>query len=136
MVSSTPRPHFTPGKKTVPILHESGWTPGPIWTCAENLAHTGIRSPDPPTRNQSLYRLSYPGPHSNNYLHLIMFVGQQIFRGCKSESTFLSNAPPNFRKKNNNILFFANLKYAAVCQVRSSIWYRKTWYGASVDRRL
>jgi len=28
----------------------------------ENLAPTGIRSPDRPARNDSLYRLSYPGP--------------------------------------------------------------------------
>jgi hypothetical protein len=27
---------------------------------AENLAHTGIRSPDRPARSESLYRLSYP----------------------------------------------------------------------------
>jgi len=37
--------------------------PGPFWTGAENLATTGIRSPDPPARSESLYRLSYPGPH-------------------------------------------------------------------------
>ena len=30
-----------------------------IWTGAENLAATGIRSPDRPARRQSLYRLSY-----------------------------------------------------------------------------
>ena len=29
---------------------------------AENLAHTGIRSPDTPARSESLYCLSYPGP--------------------------------------------------------------------------
>ena len=29
---------------------------------AENLAPTGIRSPDRPSRSESLYRLSYPGP--------------------------------------------------------------------------
>jgi len=29
MVSSTPRPHFTPGKDPVPILQEAGWAPGP-----------------------------------------------------------------------------------------------------------
>ena len=28
MVSSTPRPHFTPGKDPVPILQEAGWAPG------------------------------------------------------------------------------------------------------------
>jgi hypothetical protein len=43
-VSVTPRPLFTPGKDPVPILQEAGWAPGLIWTGAENLAPTGIRS--------------------------------------------------------------------------------------------
>jgi hypothetical protein len=30
---------------------------------AENLAFTGIRTPDLPARSDSLYRLGYPGPH-------------------------------------------------------------------------
>jgi len=38
-------------------VQEAGWAPGPVWTGAENLASTGIRSPDRPARNQSLYRL-------------------------------------------------------------------------------
>jgi len=38
--------------------------PGPVWTGAENLVPTGIRSPDRPARSESLYRLSYPGPGS------------------------------------------------------------------------
>jgi hypothetical protein len=58
-VSVKPRPLFTPGKKPVPIVHEAGWAPGPVWTGAENLAHVGIRSPDLTTRSQSLYRQSY-----------------------------------------------------------------------------
>jgi len=49
-----------PGKNPVPIVQEGGWAPGPVWTGAENLAATGIRSPDFPARSQSLYRLSYP----------------------------------------------------------------------------
>jgi hypothetical protein len=62
---STPYPdHFTPGKDPVPILYEAGWDPGSVWTGAVNLASTGIRSPDRPARSESLYRLSYPGPHS------------------------------------------------------------------------
>jgi hypothetical protein len=32
----------------------------PVWTGAENFAHTGIRSPARPTLTESLYRLSYP----------------------------------------------------------------------------
>jgi len=38
VVSSTPRPHFTPGKDPVPIVQEAGWAPGPLRTCAENFA--------------------------------------------------------------------------------------------------
>ena len=49
----------TPGKDPVSIVHEAGWAPGPVWTGAENLAPTEIRSPDRPARSQSLYRLSY-----------------------------------------------------------------------------
>ena len=51
---------FTPGKDPVPIVQEAGWAPGPVWTGAENLFPTGIRSPDSPARSQSLYRLTYP----------------------------------------------------------------------------
>jgi hypothetical protein len=55
---STPRPgHFTPGKDPVAIVYEVGWAPGPVWTGAENLAPTGIRSPDRPVPRESLYRL-------------------------------------------------------------------------------
>ena len=45
-ISVTPRPLFTPWKDPVPIVHEAGWAPGPVWTGAENLAPFGIRSPD------------------------------------------------------------------------------------------
>ena len=87
-VCVTPRPLFTSGNDLVPIVNKgvwtprpvwtgvdpragldrrgpqgrSGqvWTPGPVWTGVENLAPTWIRSPVPPARSQSLYRLSYP----------------------------------------------------------------------------
>jgi hypothetical protein len=45
--ASAPRPsRLTPGKVSVPIVQEAGWAPGPVWTGAENLATTGIRSLD------------------------------------------------------------------------------------------
>jgi hypothetical protein len=47
--------------------------PRVVWTGAEDLALTGIRSPDRPTRSESLYQLRYPGPRDG--------------------STFLFNAP-------------------------------------------
>jgi len=62
-VSVTPRPLFTRGKDPVPIVQESGWVPGPVWTGAENLAPSEIRSPDRPACSQSLYRLSYPAQY-------------------------------------------------------------------------
>jgi hypothetical protein len=58
--SVTPRPLFTPGKDPVPIVQRAGWAPGPVWAGAENLALTGIWSPDSPARSQSLYRIRYP----------------------------------------------------------------------------
>ena len=58
---------LTPGKGPVPIVQEAGWAPGPVWTGAENLDPTGIRSPDHPARSESLYPLRYPGPwHTGN----------------------------------------------------------------------
>ena len=32
------------------ILQQTGWAPGPVWTGAENLASSGIRSPNRPAR--------------------------------------------------------------------------------------
>jgi hypothetical protein len=55
-----PRPLFTPGKDLVPIVQVAGWAPGLVWTGAENLSPTGIRSPERPAHSQSLYRLHYP----------------------------------------------------------------------------
>ena len=60
---SAPRPgRFTPGKDPVPTVHEAGWAPGPVWTGAENLVPTEIRSLDRPARSESIYRPSYLGP--------------------------------------------------------------------------
>jgi len=59
VVSSTPRPHFTPGKVAVPILQEAGWAPGPVWTGGKSGPYRDS-IPDRPARSQSLYRLSYP----------------------------------------------------------------------------
>ena len=64
-VSVTSRPLFTLGKDPLPIVQESGWDPGLVWTGAEYVATTGIRSPDRPARSQSLYWLSYPYVYGN-----------------------------------------------------------------------
>ena len=58
--SVTPRPLFTPVKDAVPILQETEWAPGPVWTGAEKLTSPGIWYLDRAARCQSLYRLRYP----------------------------------------------------------------------------
>jgi len=72
-VSVTPRSLFTPGKDPIPIVQGTGWAPGPVWTGAENLAATGIRSQDRPARSQSLYRLRYPA-HTECWYGLLFMV--------------------------------------------------------------
>ena len=62
---STPLPgRFTPGKDPLPFVQKVGWAPGPVWMGAENLGSTGIQTLDRPAHSESLYRLSYPGPHT------------------------------------------------------------------------
>jgi hypothetical protein len=45
-VSVIPRPLSTSGEEPVPIVQETGWAPGPVWTGAKNLTPTGF---DPQT---------------------------------------------------------------------------------------
>ena len=58
VVSSTPRPHFTPRKEPVPILQEVWWAPGSVWTGGKSRPHWDS-VPDRPARSQLLYRLRY-----------------------------------------------------------------------------
>jgi hypothetical protein len=52
---SASRPgRYTPGEDPEPIVQDAGWAPGPVWTGAENLAPTGIRSPDRSALSQYL----------------------------------------------------------------------------------
>jgi hypothetical protein len=51
-----------PGKTRYPLDRRLGGTQS-VWTGAENLDPTGIRSQNRPANRESLYRLSYPGPY-------------------------------------------------------------------------
>jgi len=57
--ASRPGCSLPPWKDPVPIVQEAGWAPGPVWTGVENLAPTGIWSPDRTACSQSLYWLRY-----------------------------------------------------------------------------
>jgi hypothetical protein len=63
VVNSMLRPYFTPRKDPASSVQEAGWAPGPVWTGAENLASTGIRSPDRPARKPVAIPSELPGPH-------------------------------------------------------------------------
>jgi len=56
---------LSPGNR--PATHRTGGGVGPreVWTGAENVVPTGIRSPDRPALIEPPYRLSYPGPLKN-----------------------------------------------------------------------
>ena len=63
MVSSTLRPHFTPGKDAVPIVQEAGWAPGPAWTGGKSRPHRDS-IPDRPARSSVAIPTELPGPHT------------------------------------------------------------------------
>ena len=62
VVSSTPRPHFTPGKDRVPILQEAGWAPGPVLTGGKSRPHRDS-IPDYPARSSVAILTELPYPH-------------------------------------------------------------------------
>ena len=71
---------FTPGKDLVAIVQEAGWAPGPVWTGAEYLAPTGIRTQDRPALGESLNRMRYPAHfivHSRGDLSYLAPLGSE-----------------------------------------------------------
>jgi hypothetical protein len=70
-----PWPLFTPRNDPVPTVLEAAQAPGPVWTDAENLTPTGIRSPDRPARSQSLYQQRYLAHRPVNDLIIIIGYG-------------------------------------------------------------
>ena len=105
MVSSTPRPHFTPGKDPVPILQEAGWAPEPVWKEGKSRPHRDS-IPDRPARSQSLYRLS-------QYSMGIGVISQGLKRpGCKPDHSFL---PVQRLRPTVGIYFQPHISYFIPC---------------------
>jgi hypothetical protein len=48
LANAASRPHYPRGTDAAPILQEAEWALRQVWTAAENLIPTGIRSPDRP----------------------------------------------------------------------------------------
>ena len=68
VVSSTPRPHFTPGKDPVTILQEAGWAPVPVWTGGKTRRHRDS-IPDRPVRSSVAIPNELPGPQLSHVPH-------------------------------------------------------------------
>ena len=73
VVSSTPRPHFTPGKNPVLILQEAGWAPGPVWTGGNFRPHRHS-IPDRPACSSVAIPTELPGPQ----FYIIIRIKPQI----------------------------------------------------------
>ena len=61
VVSSIPRPQFTPGKDPVSILQEVGWAPGPVWTGGKSRPHRDS-IPNRRARSSVAIPTELPGP--------------------------------------------------------------------------
>ena len=73
MVSSTPRPHFTPGLDSVPIVQEAGWALGPVWAGGKSRPHRDS-IPDRPARSSVAIPTELPGPHIYTYTYMYIHV--------------------------------------------------------------
>ena len=71
VVSSTLRPHFSPGKDPVPILQEAGWAPGRVWTGGKSRPHRDSIT-DRPARSSVAIPTELPGPLCLYHLHNII----------------------------------------------------------------
>jgi hypothetical protein len=82
VVNATPRPLYARERDPAPVVQEAGRSPGPVWTRAENLAPTGIRSAGCPALSELLYLLLYPGPHQVNVCrftdYFISYIRQHV----------------------------------------------------------
>jgi hypothetical protein len=72
-MNATRRSHYPWERDPILTLSLQGveWAPGRVWTGAENLALTEIRTQDRVARSMSLHRLRYPGPRYRSVIIVI-----------------------------------------------------------------
>jgi len=87
VVSSTPRPHFTPGKDPVPIVQEAGWAPGPVWAGGKSRSHRDS-IPDRSVRSSVAILTELPGP-------ITQLVPGVILGGKRRRREVYHSPPPN-----------------------------------------
>jgi hypothetical protein len=84
------------GKKNrVPIIQLVGWARGPLWTGAENLTHTGIRSWDRQARSESNVNTSYTNAIiADLYSKMFFKCALDIMKTCLKRKNLQD---PNFK---------------------------------------
>jgi len=85
VVKVTLWPPYTQEKDPMLIVQKTGWAPGLVWACAENLTPCGIRSLDRSSCRESLYRINCPDPHAGT----VTFVVRDIAL-CYANPTHLA----------------------------------------------
>jgi hypothetical protein len=92
VVNATPRPLYPRERDPLPIVEGAGWALGTVLMVAENIARTGIWSPDHPARSQSLYRLC--NVDFRNLIGARFFVPIQIGPGVNPASQPIRSTLP------------------------------------------
>ena len=126
VVNATPRPLYPREREPLPIVQEAGLAPRPVWTGAENLVLTGIRSPDLPVRSKYLYGLSYPGLTSRFSIKMFYTLHHRV--------SFLKNF---FNIPNKcTFVFFIHLLQFLVRYIRAPSSVRTSYYSYTFKKRL
>jgi hypothetical protein len=127
-----PRPLSTSGKDPVPIVQEAEWAPGPVWTGEENLAPTWIRSPDRPTRSQSLHRLSY----QVHRFVMKWIINEKVQFVIERISTFLNSLESNRIKTSLPRRLNTDCRLVDVCMCHGWAYCLHHWWGVLLERVL
>ena len=83
VLSSTPRPHFTPGKDPIPILQVAGWASVPVLTGGKSRPHRDS-IPDRTARRLVAIPTELPGPLNpfnaelNPICHFLALLGAHL----------------------------------------------------------
>jgi len=115
VVNATPRRLYPGKRESVAILWKAGWAAGPVCKDSTNLN----RSPECPVRSESLYWLSYPGPHNLLYRHVVVQIKDcvpMIRTGWLRRFIFHDSRPLSGPGPHHCRCFTISLRHTAFCR--------------------
>jgi len=131
VVSSTPRPHFTPRKDPVPILQNAGWVPGPVWTGGKSRAHRNS-IPDLPARSSVAIRTELPGPLKYLYI-TCKYIEVICYRYLRPKAARFERDPQNYWDFTRNRLYQKGWETITEHIIIFSTWNRINWGGRDTN---